>query len=221
MIRVQGITDVGLVRKENQDAYAVREEMASGHTVCVVCDGMGGAAGGKLASRIAVTTYLEELEKVPEVGRSTAVLIALVPALYRKALISAASERAVILDTTQRCGDYFRALFAAQAREVFYQACLDGKGKLLNLYRISEGDVSSVTLNIRTIAENAIRANAVQVVLAHNHPSGIALPSEDDVNTTEQARKALGTVGVRLADHIIVADGDFVSMAESGYLERI
>ena len=64
MIRVQGITDVGLVRKENQDAYAVREEMASGHTVCVVCDGMGGAAGGKLASRIAVTTYLEELEKV-------------------------------------------------------------------------------------------------------------------------------------------------------------
>ena len=59
MIRVQGITDVGLVRKENQDAYAVREEMASGHTVCVVCDGMGGAAGGKLASRIAVTTYPE------------------------------------------------------------------------------------------------------------------------------------------------------------------
>ena len=57
MIRVQGITDVGLVRKENQDAYAVREETLSGHTVCVVCDGMGGAAGGKLASQIAVTTY--------------------------------------------------------------------------------------------------------------------------------------------------------------------
>ena len=55
---------MGLVRKENQDAYAVREETLSGHTVCVVCDGMGGAAGGKLASRIAVTTYLEELEKV-------------------------------------------------------------------------------------------------------------------------------------------------------------
>lgn len=66
MIRVQGITDVGLVRKENQDAYAVREETGSGsgYTICVVCDGMGGAAGGKLASRIAVTTYLDELEKV-------------------------------------------------------------------------------------------------------------------------------------------------------------
>ena len=69
MIRVQGITDVGLVRKENQDAYAVREETASGHTVCVVCDGMGGTAGGKLASRIAVTTYLEELEVMHPVVR--------------------------------------------------------------------------------------------------------------------------------------------------------
>lgn len=64
MIRVQGVTDVGLVRKENQDAYAVMEGLDSGHTICVVCDGMGGAAGGKLASRIAVTTYLETLESV-------------------------------------------------------------------------------------------------------------------------------------------------------------
>ena len=58
MIRVQGITDVGLVRKENQDAYAVREETLSGHTVCVVCDGMGGPGGGKLASELAVETFL-------------------------------------------------------------------------------------------------------------------------------------------------------------------
>ena len=64
MIRVQGVTDVGLVRRENQDAYAVREATASGHTVCVVCDGMGGVTGGRIASRIAVTTYLDELEKM-------------------------------------------------------------------------------------------------------------------------------------------------------------
>ena len=50
MMHVWGVTDIGLVRKENQDAYLVRECTASGHTVCVVCDGMGGAAGGQLAS---------------------------------------------------------------------------------------------------------------------------------------------------------------------------
>ncbi len=62
MIEVCGITDVGLVRKENQDAYAIRECTGSGHTICVVCDGMGGAAGGELASRIAVETFLAEVE---------------------------------------------------------------------------------------------------------------------------------------------------------------
>ncbi|BAK99517.1 protein phosphatase PrpC [Oscillibacter valericigenes Sjm18-20] len=63
-MQVWGITDVGLVRKDNQDAFAMRERTDSGHTVCVVCDGMGGTAGGKQASHIAVDTYMRELEKV-------------------------------------------------------------------------------------------------------------------------------------------------------------
>ena len=62
MIQTWGRTDTGLVRKENQDAYAIRENVSGGHTVCVVCDGMGGPAGGQMASRIAVDTYLAEVE---------------------------------------------------------------------------------------------------------------------------------------------------------------
>ena len=170
---------------------------------------------GSLAAVLAAPA--EELMRVPGVGEQTAVLISLVPALYRKALVSA-SGREVVLDTTRRCGDYFRALFAAQVREIFYQACLDGKGKLLNLYKISEGDVSNVALNIRTVAENAIRTNAVQVVLAHNHPSGVALPSADDIASTQDIFRMLETMGIRLADHIIVADNDFVSLRDSGYI---
>lgn len=63
MINVWGMTDVGLSRKENQDAYSVKRDTA-GHVICVVCDGMGGPAGGCLASHIAVNTFVEELEKV-------------------------------------------------------------------------------------------------------------------------------------------------------------
>ena len=62
MIRVWGLTDVGLVRKENQDAYHFCQ--VHGHTVCVVCDGMGGTAGGQIASKIAVDTFAAELEKI-------------------------------------------------------------------------------------------------------------------------------------------------------------
>ena len=63
-MKVWGVTDIGLVRKENQDAFLLREQTASGHTICVVCDGMGGSAGGKLASKIATETFVEEMEKV-------------------------------------------------------------------------------------------------------------------------------------------------------------
>lgn len=59
MMKVWGLTDIGLVRKENQDAYAVRASEESGHLVCVVCDGMGGPKGGKLASALAVETFLD------------------------------------------------------------------------------------------------------------------------------------------------------------------
>ena len=67
-MQVCGITDVGLVRRDNQDAYAIQERTPSGHTVCVVCDGMGGTAGGQQASSIAVDTYVRELEKVLSPG---------------------------------------------------------------------------------------------------------------------------------------------------------
>ena len=64
MMEVWSMTDVGLVRKENQDAFAVCQHEESGHTLCVVCDGMGGAAGGRLASRIAVDTFMLEMQKI-------------------------------------------------------------------------------------------------------------------------------------------------------------
>ena len=71
-------------------------------------------------------------------------------------------------------------------------------------------------INIRQIMEHALRAKAVMVVLAHNHPSGVALPSREDETATELAREALDAMGVALVDHIIVADNDYVSLRESG-----
>ena len=71
---------------------------------------------------------------------------------------------------------------------------------------------------IRRIVEMALTEGASTVVLAHNHPSGIALPSYEDIATTRRLAAALNTVDVVLADHIVVADDDYVSMADSGYL---
>lgn len=94
MMHVWGVTDVGLVRKENQDAYLVRE-CDGGYTICVVCDGMGGAAGGRLASRIATETFTSELEKVLTPGMTPEQLEAAsscAAALANQAIRAAAEE---------------------------------------------------------------------------------------------------------------------------------
>ena len=70
MIKVWSMTDIGLVRKENQDAYLVKEATVSGHAVCVVCDGMGGSAGGSVASTVASETFVAEMEKILVAGMS-------------------------------------------------------------------------------------------------------------------------------------------------------
>ena len=160
---------------------------------------------------------VEDLKKVEGVGESAAILLKLAPQLYRKAKMSDA-EQETILSSVERVGAYLLERFAGEKNEVVYQLCLDRKGKLLACKKLGEGGVTSADLDIRRLVENALLTGASSVVLAHNHPSGVALPSRDDYAATDRAKTALAVVGVALTDHIIVADGDFVSMADSGYI---
>ena len=77
--------------------------------------------------------------------------------------------------------------------------------------------MNSAGISIRRIVETALGVGATTVVLAHNHPSGIALPSPEDVQTTRRVAAALNAVEIALADHIVVADDDYVSMVQSGH----
>lgn len=161
---------------------------------------------------------VEDLQKVEGVGESAAVLLRLVPQLYRKARLAEAGQETV-LNASEKAGAYLLERFAGEKNEVVYQLLLDRKGKLLSCKRLTEGGISGAELNIRALVENALLTSASAVILSHNHPSGVALPSSEDFTTTNQVRSALEQVGVRLADHIIVADGDFVSMRDSGYFD--
>ena len=107
--------------------------------------------------------------------------------------------------------------FFGERDEVVYLLCLDAKCKVLDCRMLFRGGVNSAGVSVRKIVETALACNATSVVLAHNHTSGIALPSKEDEATTRQIRTALDAVGILLADHIIVADDDFVSMADSGF----
>lgn len=160
---------------------------------------------------------IELLLETPGVGERTAVLLRLAPLIAQKARLEDL-ERELAFNSREHVGSYLLELFSLERSEAVYQLCLDAKGKLLACKRLGEGSVSAVTVDIRKIVQNAILASASSVILAHNHPSGIALPSEDDKIVTDQVKAALASIGVRLDDHIIVADQDFVSLAQSGYL---
>ena len=161
---------------------------------------------------------LEDLQRTEGIGESAAVFLKLVPAFVYKAQRSAGQE--TVLNSTEKAGRYLLSCFAGERNEVIYQLCLDRKGKLLACKRLSEGGSAAAELNIRRLVENALLSSASAVILSHNHPSGIALPSREDYATTQQAQDALRTIGVELLDHIIVAEDDYVSLADSGILRR-
>ena len=80
--------------------------------------------------------------------------------------------------------------------------------------------MNSAGVSVRKAVEYALLYGATGVILAHNHPSGVAVPSREDERTTRRLQGALDAVGIEFVDHIIVADDDFVSMADSGFFRR-
>ena len=160
----------------------------------------------------------EELVKVEGIGENAALLLTLFPQVSRKYCIQRASPGR-ILSSTDKCGEYLVPYFFGERHEVVYLLCLDAKCKVLDCRMLFRGGVNSAGVSVRKIVETALACNATSVVLAHNHTSGIALPSAEDEATTLTLRRALDAVGILLADHIIVADDDFVSMADNGFFD--
>jgi DNA repair protein RadC len=162
-------------------------------------------------------TSPEELKKVKGIGEKAATFLNMIPAVTRYYGVERGKREDKPLRTINDCGNYLREYFRGHSNETVYLLCLDAKCKPLCCPKIGEGSVNSAGVPIRRVVEAALGANATSVILAHNHPSGLALPSHEDVVTTRRVAAALDAVEVRLADHIVVADGDFTSLLQSGY----
>lgn len=157
---------------------------------------------------------VNSLLKVNGIGESTAILIRLVSKLSRvyaeknyktnnKRLKKEQIEK-VILNK-----------FIGRIKEHVVLALFDAKRNLVFCDIISQGSFGATGIHIRDIIELALKFNATKAIIAHNHPSGIALPSRDDIATTVELKNALKLIEVKLVDHIIVADNDYVSIADS------
>ena len=158
----------------------------------------------------------EELERVEGINISASTFLSLITQVGRYYQVRRA-EPGDILRTSDQCGNYLMPYFFGRDTETVFMLCLDAKCKVICCKKVGEGNVNSANIPIRRVVEMALSANATSVVLAHNHPSGLALPSADDVQTTLRVSAALETVEITLADHIVVCGDDYISMAQSQY----
>ena len=103
-------------------------------------------------------------------------------------------------------------------QEVFHVLFLDNKHRILRSESLFHGTIHSSSVHPREVIRKALEYNAAALIVAHNHPSGVAEPSFSDIQITEKLRDAVGLVDIRLLDHIVVGRGECVSLAERGHL---
>lgn len=160
---------------------------------------------------------IEELTKVEGVGKSTAVLIKLIPQLSRRYQEDLDRDKNVIFSYDE-AGGYLLKKFIGRQNEVVVLMLLDSKSRVVYCDIVNEGTATAANIYIKKIVRLCVQYNAVYAVLSHNHPSGNCLPSKQDLETTRWVFEALGTVEVKLLDHIIVSGGDYLSIAKSQIL---
>ena len=114
--------------------------------------------------------------------------------------------------------DYLLAQLRDRDQEVFCCLYLDNRYRLTGFEELFTGTIDGASVHPREIVKLALQRNAAAVIIAHNHPSGVAEPSQADELITQRVKEALGLVDIRLLDHIIVGDGASVSLAERGLL---
>ena len=159
----------------------------------------------------------DNLRQEAGVGEHTALLLALLPDVWRYYQVARGNRRDVIHDR-QELTAYTANLFIGEDSEAFYLICLDARNNVTRALKMNEGAPDSVGLELRAVVEAALRCKAKNVVLAHNHPGGSLKPSVGDLDVTDQLAALLGALGIGVLDHIIVAGDKHLSFVEKGLL---
>ena len=172
--------------------------------------GFGGIAG-------LLNATPDDLKRVKGLGPAKRAEIVAVLELARRAMAQQLQERTVFADP-HTIKHYLKLHLAARSYEVFAVIFLDAQNRLLAMEEMFRGTLTQTSVYPREVALRALHHQASAVVLAHNHPSGTVQPSRADEALTQTLKAALALLDVRVLDHIIVGDGDPLSMAEYGWL---
>lgn len=161
-----------------------------------------------------------ELKEVAGVGDNTAALFKLIIAVAKRYYAEKTSKREKF-DTMNEIYEYLRVKYLDCTKEMFGVMAFDSGGRFINFEFLSSGDVAAVGISSRMVIEKVINNKAASIILVHNHPGGNALPSKDDIKSTEMISETLKGINVYLIDHLILCSDDYVSMAQSREYKHI
>lgn len=147
---------------------------------------------------------------------NTVTLLKLIPDISRIYTVDRCDNASKIIDVNN-LSEYFKDRFIGRNVEFLHLLLLDTKGKEVYSGEISKGSINSTDVPTRKIVELSLLYNAKYAAIAHNHLSGFALPSKQDLVTTQNIYNALKLINVRLIDHIIIAENDSISLKDSMY----
>lgn len=133
---------------------------------------------------------------------------------FAKKLTAYRFRRKATIENPQGIRDYLELHFGELQREKFWVAFLDNRHRVIEHEILFEGTIDASSVYPRVVVQRALQHNAAAVILAHNHPSGVAEPSRADSEITKKLKEALTLIEVRILDHMIVGDGYTVSLAE-------
>jgi len=151
------------------------------------------------------------------VGNSKYALLKAVRELGRRALAEHL-QRGSALDSPQATYDYLRYWLVGKPYEVFCVLMLDNQHRVISAIELFRGTLSRASVYPREVVQEGLKCNAAAMILAHNHPSGVAEPSSADRDITSRICSAAELLDIRVLDHIMVGDTECVSFAERGWI---
>ena len=158
-----------------------------------------------------------DLKRIKGLGPAKRAEITAVMELARRSLAQRLAKRAV-MSSPQQVKDFLRLQLAHEGQEVFAVMFLDVQNQLLQFEPMFRGTLSQTSVYPREVVKRALAVQASAVILAHNHPSGIAEPSRADEFLTQTLKQALQLIDVRVIDHLVVGGDQAISFAERGLL---
>lgn len=158
---------------------------------------------------------LQEFTKIKGIGRVKAIELLCVVELTKR-MAKEIHRDNLRLITPQRVADYYMQDMRHLTREQILLLMLDSKNKIIKDMIISTGTVNTSIMPAREVFVNALKYEAVNIILLHNHPSGDPSPSAEDIKVTKRMMEAGNLVGITLMDHIIIGDNRYISLKEQG-----